>query len=129
MPLTLEADNIQVIKWRVDAAFAVHPDMKGHTGGFMTMGKGTLYGTFKRQKLVTRSLTEAELVGVYNIMPQILWTRQFLEAQGYTVSDSIVHQDNKRAIQLEENGRASSSKQIQHLNIRNFFMAEHVKSG
>jgi hypothetical protein len=129
MPLTLEAETMCVIKWWVDTVFAVHPDMKGHTGGFMTMGKGTLYGTSKWQKLVTQSLTEAELVGVYDLMPQVLWTRHFLEAQGYTVSDSVVHQDNKSAIQLEENGRASSSKRTRHLNIRYFFMAEHVKSG
>jgi hypothetical protein len=26
--------------WYVDALFAVHPNMCGHTGGGMTMGKG-----------------------------------------------------------------------------------------
>jgi hypothetical protein len=31
-PLTLEGDNACIIKWWVDASFAVHPDMKSHTG-------------------------------------------------------------------------------------------------
>ena len=39
MPLTLEADNMQIIKWWIDASFAVHSNMKSHTGGAMTLGK------------------------------------------------------------------------------------------
>jgi hypothetical protein len=39
--LILAADNLHIIKWYVDAAFAVHPDFKSHTGGSMTYGQGT----------------------------------------------------------------------------------------
>jgi hypothetical protein len=35
MPLTLEADDTHVVKWWTDASFAVHLDMKSHTGGMM----------------------------------------------------------------------------------------------
>jgi hypothetical protein len=31
LPLSLEADNAHIIKWWVDASFAVHLDMKSHT--------------------------------------------------------------------------------------------------
>ncbi len=40
LPLILAADGTGVLSWYVDASFAVHPDMKGHTGGAMTMGTG-----------------------------------------------------------------------------------------
>ena len=129
MPLTLEADDISVIKWSVDASFAVHPDMKSHTGGSMTLGKGTVYGTSTRQKINTKSSTEAELVGLNDVLPQILWTRYFLEAQGYKVRDSIVHQDNQSTILLSENGKASSGKRTRHINIRYFFIKDRVDSG
>jgi hypothetical protein len=105
----------------VDASFAVHPDMKSHTGGVMSLSSGTIYGTSTRQKLNTKSSTEAELVGVNNVMLQVLWTRYFLEAQGYGVKDSIIHQDNQSSILLEKQGRASSSKRTRHINIRYFF--------
>ena len=82
-PLTLKADTTHVIKWWVDASYGVHPDMKSHTGGTMTMGKGSVYSTSVRQRLNTKSSTEAELVGVDDVMPQVLWTKYFLEAQGY----------------------------------------------
>ena len=108
MPLTLEAENLQLVKWWVDASFAVHDDMKSHTGGAMSLGKGVIYGTSTRQKINTKSSTEAELVGVNEVLPQVLWTRYFLEEQGYGVVESIVYQDNQSAILLEKNGRASS---------------------
>jgi hypothetical protein len=129
MPLTLEAHNMSIIKWWVDASYAVHPDMKSHTGGMMSLGKGAIYGASTKQKLNTKSSTEAELVGVNDIMPQILWTRYFLEAQGYTVSDSVINQDNQSAMLLEKNGRGSSSKRTRHINIRYFFVSDRVAAG
>lgn len=127
--LTLEADNTHVVKWWVDAAFAIHADMRSQTGGAMSMGKGMAYSTSIRQKLNTRSSTEAELVGVNDFMPQVLWTRYFLEQQGYVVKDNIMYQDNKSAMLLETNGKASSSKRTRHINIRFFFITDRVNSG
>ena len=62
-------------------------------------------------------------------MPQIIWTRYFLEAQGYGVNDNIVYQDNKSAILLEKHGRVSSSKRTRHINIRYFFVKDRIESG
>jgi hypothetical protein len=95
----------------------------------MTMGKGATYGTSSRQKLNTRSSTEAETVGLHDMLPQIIWTRNFLEEQGYGIKNSIVHQDNKSTILLAENGRASCSKRTRHINIRYFFITDRIKAG
>jgi hypothetical protein len=117
-----------VIKWHVDGSFAVHNDMKSHTGATMSLGKGSAYATSRKQKLNTKSSTEAELVGVDDVMSQVLWTRYFLEAQGYDVIESKVFQDNQSAMLLEKNGRGSSSKRTRHINIRYFFVTDRVKS-
>jgi hypothetical protein len=61
-------------------------------------------------------------------MPQILWTQNFLNAQGYGVKNTIVHQDNKSTILLAENGKLSSSKRTRHINIRYFFVTDLVKA-
>jgi hypothetical protein len=76
----------------------------------MSLGQGVIYGTSKRQKLNTKSSTEAELVGADDVMPQMLWTLYFLEAQGYKINNNVLYQDNKSAILLESNGRGSSGK-------------------
>jgi hypothetical protein len=127
--LTLEADSMHIVKWWVDGSFAVHHDMKSHTGATMSLGKGSIYSTSVRQRLNTKSSTEAELVGVDDVMPQVLWTRYFLEAQGYGVRDSKIYQDNQSAMLMEKNGKASSGKRTRHINIRYFFVADRVQSG
>ena len=91
------------------------------------MGTGFLILTSTKQKLNTQSSTESELVGVDDLMPSILWTRHFLEAQGYGVRENIVFQDNRSAILLEKNGRASSSKRTKHINVRYFFVTDMIK--
>jgi hypothetical protein len=104
MLLTLEADNLQLGKWWVDASLAVHADMKCHTGGALSLGKGVIFGTPTHQKSNTRSSTESELVAMNEVLTQVLWTCYFLEAQGYGTIDSIVYQDNQSAVLLERMG-------------------------
>ena len=126
LELTLEAENMNVIKWWADGAFAVHNDFKSHTGGIMMIGKGAVYSTSTKQKINTKSSTEAELVAVDDVIGQVIWTKKFLEAQGYDVGASTIHQDNQSGIRLETNGKRSSSKRTRHINIRYFFMKDKV---
>ena len=94
----------------------------------MTLGKGAAYAASTRQKINTTSSTEAETVAIHEMLPQILWTRYFLEAQGYGVEDSVIYQDNQSAILLAKNGRGSSSKRTRHINIRYFFVTDRIAS-
>ena len=126
LTLTLEAIDLTVIKWWIDGSYAIHPDMRSHTGGTMSLGKGSIYSTSIRQKLTTKSSTEAELVAVTDVMSQVLWTRYFLESQGYPITTSIIYQDNQSAMLLEKNGRASSGRRTRHINIRYFFVTDRV---
>jgi hypothetical protein len=82
-----------------------------------------------KQKLNTRSSTESEVVGADDFMLAICWTRYFMEAQGYQVQDNNLFQDNKSAILLEKNGKASSSKHTKDVNIRYFFITDRVNKG
>ena len=84
--------------------------MKGHTGGTFTMGKGIIYSTATKQKMVTRSSTESEVVSVCDVLPQISWTAYFVEEQGFPVDHSLLYQDNQSAMLLEMNGKKSSTK-------------------
>lgn len=110
MILTLEADSLNIIKWWVDASFAVHSNFRSHTGMAMSLRQGCVYSGSTRQKLNTKSSTEAELAGVDDALGQVLWTREFLMAQGHEVKENLVQQDNTSAILLENNGRQSSRK-------------------
>ena len=111
-----------ILKWYVDVSHGVHPNMRGHTRGGLTMGTGLPVSTSTKQKLKTRSSTETEIVGVYGCMPVLLCTRLFLEAQDYGVKEKIVFQDKKTSMLLEKNGKASSGKRKKHINMRYFLL-------
>ena len=127
--LVLSADNLHIIKWFVDASFAVHPDFRSHTGGAMTMGNGFPINISRKQKINTKSSTEAELVAADGISTMILWTKLFMEAQGYKIKRDILFQDNKSAILLENNGKRSSSQRTRAFNIRYFFLTDQIHQG
>ncbi len=109
--------------------FAVHPDMKSHTGAVMTYGGGAAQSISRKQKLNTRSSTKAELVGADDTATMLLWTRLFMEAQGYNIENNILCQDNKSTILLVNNGKRSSSKRTRALDIRYFFLTDQVEKG
>ena len=127
--LTLRADNLEIITWWFDAAFSVHEDMKGHSGGSMTLGKGSIMSRSTKQKLNTSSSTEAELVGTYDGMLEVIWANYFLEAQGYNATNMVVYQDNKSTILLAKNGKMSSSKRTKHINVQYYFIQDRWKKG
>ena len=129
MKLTLTVDNMNTIKWWVDASYGVHMDCKGHTGMMMSLGRGAAMSFSRGQKLNTRSSTEAELVGIDDAIPSIMWGKYFIEAQGYTVTHNILYQDNKSTILLATNGRMSSSKKTKHIEHRYFLIKDKIARG
>ena len=129
LPLTLRADGSGMLKWWIDGSHGVHQNMRGHTGGGLSMGTGFPIAVSAKQKLNTRSSTETEIVGVDDLMPAVLWTRLMLEAQGYGVKESLVYQDNETSILMEVNGKASSGKRTKHINMRYFFITDRVQKG
>ena len=128
LPMILGGNDEVNLKWWIDASFAAHPDMRSHTRVTMSLGHGCPYSSTIKQKINTKSSTEAELVGVDDGLPMVIWTRNFLEAQGLTVNDNVVYQDNMSSILLERNGRSLSGKRTRHISIRYFFVADRIKS-
>ena len=88
----------------------------------MSTGKGAAYASSAKQKINAKSSAEAEAIAAGGCASQILWTKYFLEAQGYDLHSSTLYQDNHSAILLEQNGKASSTKRTKHINIRYFFI-------
>jgi len=111
--------------WYVDASFAVHPNMRRHTGGGLTLGRDFPFQS-QQSKSSTREVQLSELVGVNDMMPIICWTCYFLFSQGYRIIENLLLQDDKSLILLEQNGRALSGKRTRHINIRYFFITDRI---
>ena len=76
LPLVIGANDSGTLTWNIDASFAVHPDCKSHTGACLTSGHGSVLSISAKQKINTKSSTEAELVGVNDAMTFVMWTKQ-----------------------------------------------------
>jgi hypothetical protein len=128
-PYIIGADDLGRMRTWVDASYAVHPDCKSHTGGAISFGRGAIIGKSIKQKLNTKSSTEAETVGASDYLPNTIWTKLFMEAQGYTVSSNIFEQDNESAIRLATNGRLSAGPKSRHIDIRYYWLKDRIQSG
>jgi len=125
--MRLGADSLSEMKTSVDVSYAVHPDMKSHTGGCISFGIGVLLAMSAKQKLNTKSSTEAEVVvGDSDYLPNCIWTRMFMEAQGYKMKESTYYQDNMSTMKLEKNGKMSAGRNSRHIDIRYFFAKDRV---
>jgi len=127
LTLTIELDEHP--NWWVDSSYAMHPDMWSHSGIYMSLRKGAMYSGSCKKNFNTKSSTEAKLVAVDDAMGKFLWTRHFLVEQGHYVPTTSIYQDNKSTILVAENGRSSSSKQMQHLHVRYYFFSDQIKKG
>ena len=74
----------------------------------MRLGKGAVLSSFLKQNLNVKSSTEGELLGSQYGLSVFLWSKHFIEVQGYTVENNKLYQYNKSTILMKNNGRASS---------------------
>jgi hypothetical protein len=118
-------EHLNVFAW-IDASYAVHADAKGHSGTIVSVGNASatsgniIYVKSRKQKLVARSSTEAELIALHDGLPQVVWTRNLLEELGYVQAEAEVFQDNKSTIFMAETGRGNHNRS-KHIAVRYFY--------
>ena len=128
--ITLGADrdgNLRIHTY-ADASFGVHPDTKSQSGIFISLGKGGIICKAAKQKIVTKSSTEAELVTLSDATSLAAYQLQFLESIGYKFAPAIMYQDNMSTMRLAENGRSNSDR-TKHIKLRYFFIKQYLDSG
>jgi hypothetical protein len=117
------------IRCYIDAAYGLHSDGKSVTGSAIVIGDaGPIHAKSSKQKIVTKSSTEAEFVATSDSANQGLYMREFMQEQGYNIPPVIIYQDNMSCIALTNKGR-STSERTRHMSIRYFWIAEQIKSG
>jgi hypothetical protein len=130
MKLILSVDEIKfTIHWYVNGSHQVHKDCRGQIGCLMMMGKGAAISSLNVMKCNTRISTETELTSIHNKLPDIIWTRYFVEGQGYNINEYMIFQDNMSSLSLEKNGRVSSSKRTKHIKAKYFLIKDYYDSG
>jgi hypothetical protein len=94
----------------------------------MSLGTGSVCSKSVKQRLNTRSSTEAELVATSEQAGRPIHTRNYLLSQGYELGPARLHQDNQSTIILISSGIPGSDR-TRHINIRQFWVKDKIDQG
>jgi histone deacetylase 1/2 len=114
--IVLSSTTILQVLAYIGASHSRHEDHKGHTICIISLGRGSIYA---------KSGSESELIGLSDSASQVIWMRNFLISQGYTVQPSAVYQDNTSCMSLVRNGK-SNSERTRHTVTRFYFIKDRV---
>ena len=111
-----------------DASYASHSDLKGHTG--ITIGLGEpnapIFTASKKQKLITRSSTEAEILALESATSELIWTKNLLEELGHKQESIPIEQDNKSAMLILQRGPGKMGKS-KSFQVKYYWITEKVQ--
>ena len=80
-----------------------------------------------RQKIVTKSSTEAELVACSDVISIISGFKALIDELGFPIKGVQLHQDNQSTIHLIKNNKPTSQR-TKHIDIRYFFLRNRNES-
>jgi hypothetical protein len=126
--IILRPDIDMTLNGYFDASYSGHADAKSHSGSVITLGKGPVHAKSSKQKIVSKSSTEAKLICASDSASQLLWVRSFLLHQGHDMKAAKVHQDDKSTITMLGKGR-STQERTRHIQTRYYFIKDRVGNG
>jgi hypothetical protein len=111
----------------VDASHDIHRDSKGHSG--LVIGVPVFHRSTK-QKNVSTSAMQAEIVALFDSLPYILWFRDLLVELGYPqTGPTPIEQDNKSALTLFDGSGHPDTRKTRHYRNKIAFIKEQVEEG
>ena len=105
--LTLRVESLSLVIWWIYIYYNTYDDWRDHTGIIKIISRGYVLSLSLKRNSNVNSSTWGGLVGEYNRMSVFLWSKHFIEAQGYMTE---YWDDNKIIILMKNIGIASISK-------------------
>jgi hypothetical protein len=103
--MVLHAQTMQNIRAYVDAEFVLHSYSKSHTGVMVYVGETLVYVSSKKQKCMSKSPAEAELIGLTDNLGFVELFQEFAEfLTGKKVNVPIIFQDCSTVVTLVMKG-------------------------
>ena len=111
----------------IDAAYGVHQDLKSHSGMVITLGEGAILTMSTKQKCISKSSTEAELIAVTDLLPEAFHLKKIIETITGKKVRIILYQDNMATISMIKNGAGGGRSK--HIKIRFGWLKERLDDG
>ncbi|GJS13539.1 hypothetical protein Tco_0408011 [Tanacetum coccineum] len=102
-------------------------DCKSTSGGIQFLGDNLVSWSSKNQDYTAMSTVEAEYVSLSACCAQVIWMRTQLLDYGYRYNKIRIYCDSKSEIAISCN--LVQHSRTKHINIRYYFINEHVEKG
>ncbi len=103
--LVLKLTKPMQVETYIDAAFAAHDNSKSHSGVAVFVAGVLVYASSRKQKCMTKSATESELVALTDNLSLAELFHEFLEfITAGTINKPIIFQDCTAVVQLVTTG-------------------------
>ena len=125
--IIFRADASDQLSIYCDAGYNCHNDGKGHSGIIYKIGCNTIGIKSTKQKVVSRSSCEAELICIEMAVQEGMWIRNMAREMGVENNGRIeIYEDNKSAMILVQRG---FSKVNRHLSNRYYYVHQKIMEG
>jgi len=114
----------------IDASFATHADGKSQSGCMVFLGNTLVHEACRKQKIVTKDSTEAELVALSDYLEEGAMVEEFLIDIGSLMDVELIdtpfvlYQDNKSTITLVESG--GGKHRTKYMRVRQAYVMERL---
>ena len=108
------------------ASFAECKDYESHTAGVISLlCKGLLYVKTVKRELMSKSSMEAELIGISDMLPRVVWTRESLAKQGYKCGLARSFQVDHVSTAVLASKGSSISKRTRHIATKCYYVRDN----
>jgi uncharacterized protein YndB with AHSA1/START domain len=108
-----------------DSTGKIYLDGKSHTGASVFVGQGCVLAASKKQRIVTKASTEAELVALSYMIALVENCDEFVRSLGYEdIISPLILQDNTSTIFMVTQG--GGKPRTKHLRVRQYLIKDKV---
>ena len=124
----VEAEELEIF---TDASFADHQDRKSSQGLLVKMFGGAVDWKATKQKTITTSTTEAELLALSTMAGYAYWWRRLFEGLELDISQEsyTVYCDNSTAVKIAKREEDTERTALRHVDIRQQWIIQEVEAG
>ena len=122
-------DDKDAVHVSSDASYGDNPDRRSSGGYLFKLFNGPIDWSAKKQKTVSISTTEAELLALSEAAKQLLWWMRFFEAIEFDPEQGpiTIECDNRQTVRAMIKNEAIQTR-LRHIDIRNHWLREKVQN-
>ena len=113
-----------------DASFADDPDTRYSSSGFcLQLFNGMIHWKATKQKTVTTSSTEAELLALTVTAREYIWWIRLFQNLNIEINSSVILCDNQQTLRLLEKETPKLATRLKHVDIHQCWLRQEVQNG